>query len=73
MPIVISPNLVIPDEELEWKFILRAAEGQVTEHTVQIDKDLTRTFPGHPALASPEGQGAMRRILVAHSLHCPEV
>ena len=36
--------------------LLGAAEGAETKSTIQIDKDLMRTFPGHPTLSSPEGQ-----------------
>ncbi|CAI5466056.1 unnamed protein product [Closterium sp. Yama58-4] len=34
--------------------------------TVQIEKDLPRTFPGHPALDA-KGRDALRRLLVAYS------
>ncbi len=33
---------------------------------VQIEKDLHRTFPGHP-LMNRRGRGALRRILAAYS------
>ena len=33
---------------------------------VQIEKDLHRTFPGHP-LMNRSGRGALRRILAAYS------
>mmetsp|Transcript_13752 Transcript_13752/g.34335 ORF Transcript_13752/g.34335 Transcript_13752/m.34335 type:complete len:647 (-) Transcript_13752:342-2282(-) len=32
----------------------------------QIDKDINRTFPGHPIIAAPEGQAALRRMLRAY-------
>ncbi len=37
-------------------------------------QDLPRTFPGENRwLASPEGQEALRRILVGYSVHNPKV
>ncbi|KMS96873.1 hypothetical protein BVRB_7g180760 [Beta vulgaris subsp. vulgaris] len=36
----------------------------------QIEKDLPRTFPGHPAL-DEEGRNSLRRILTAYALHNP--
>ncbi|KAJ8432503.1 hypothetical protein Cgig2_001096 [Carnegiea gigantea] len=38
----------------------------------QIDKDLPRTFPGHPAL-DDEGRNSLRRILMAYARHNPSV
>lgn len=38
----------------------------------QINKDLDRTFPGHP-LMDDSGKDALREILVAFSLHKPEI
>eukprot|EP00850_Spirogloea_muscicola_P009088 SM000050S17013 [mRNA] locus=s50:398100:404200:+ [translate_table: standard] len=40
--------------------------------TIQIEKDLPRTFPGHPALDSI-GRSALRRILTAYARHNPTV
>eukprot|EP00850_Spirogloea_muscicola_P011670 SM000073S21446 [mRNA] locus=s73:319050:324962:- [translate_table: standard] len=40
--------------------------------TIQIEKDLPRTFPGHPALDSI-GRSALRRILTAYARHNPAV
>ena len=37
-----------------------------------IEKDLDRTFPGHPLLESERGQAALRRILHATSVHNPD-
>ena len=36
-------------------------------------QDLPRTFPGHRWVEGEEGQEALRRVLVALSLHCKEV
>ncbi|KAL2933912.1 TBC1 domain family member 9 [Bienertia sinuspersici] len=38
----------------------------------QIEKDLPRTFPGHPALDG-EGRDSLRRILTAYARHNPSV
>ncbi|KAI3512087.1 hypothetical protein L1887_19271 [Cichorium endivia] len=38
----------------------------------QIEKDLPRTFPGHPAL-NEEGRNSLRRLLLAYARHNPEV
>ncbi|MCO5575074.1 hypothetical protein L7F22_028871 [Adiantum nelumboides] len=40
--------------------------------TKQIEKDLPRTFPGHPAL-DVNGRNALRRILIAYARHNPTV
>ncbi|KAL9275981.1 TBC1 domain family member 8B-like protein [Drosera capensis] len=38
----------------------------------QIEKDLPRTFPGHPAL-DEDGRNALRRLLIAYARHNPTV
>uniref|UniRef100_A0A7N0U776 Rab-GAP TBC domain-containing protein n=1 Tax=Kalanchoe fedtschenkoi TaxID=63787 RepID=A0A7N0U776_KALFE len=38
----------------------------------QIEKDLPRTFPGHPAL-NENGRDSLRRVLWAYALHNPSV
>ncbi|KAG1365709.1 hypothetical protein COCNU_12G007090 [Cocos nucifera] len=38
----------------------------------QIEKDLPRTFPGHPALGE-DGRNALRRVLTAYARHNPSV
>ncbi|KAJ0979314.1 hypothetical protein J5N97_014788 [Dioscorea zingiberensis] len=38
----------------------------------QIEKDLPRTFPGHPAL-NEDGRNALRRLLTAYARHNPSV
>ncbi|KAG2601742.1 hypothetical protein PVAP13_5KG615600 [Panicum virgatum] len=38
----------------------------------QIEKDLPRTFPGHPAL-DEDGRNALRRLLTAYARHNPAV
>ncbi|PKA48516.1 hypothetical protein AXF42_Ash017415 [Apostasia shenzhenica] len=39
---------------------------------VQIEKDLPRTFPGHPAL-DEDGRNALRRLLTAYARYNPSV
>ncbi|KAK1409531.1 hypothetical protein QVD17_36057 [Tagetes erecta] len=39
---------------------------------LQIEKDLPRTFPGHPAL-DEDGRNALRRLLTAYARHNPSV
>ncbi|PKU59651.1 rab GTPase-activating protein 1 isoform X1 [Dendrobium catenatum] len=38
----------------------------------QIEKDLPRTFPGHPAL-DEDGRNALKRLLIAYARHNPSV
>ncbi|KAF3627591.1 Ypt/Rab-GAP domain of gyp1p superfamily protein isoform 2 [Capsicum annuum] len=38
----------------------------------QIEKDLPRTFPGHPAL-DEKGRNSLRRLLIAYARHNPDV
>ncbi|XP_059667735.1 uncharacterized protein LOC132313096 isoform X2 [Cornus florida] len=38
----------------------------------QIEKDLPRTFPGHPAL-NEDGRNSLRRLLLAYARHNPSV
>lgn len=38
-----------------------------------IEKDIRRTFPGHRIFETPEGLNALRRVLVAYSVHNQEV
>ncbi|KAH9323591.1 hypothetical protein KI387_018230, partial [Taxus chinensis] len=50
-----------------YQDLIRAVEGMVTPSTLQIDQDLSRTFPTHPWLDTEEGHASLRRILVAYS------
>ena len=57
-----------------WSFVLRRRSRASSEPwhpstndwNVQIEKDLHRTFPGHP-LMNRRGRGTLRRILAAYS------
>ncbi|CAM6094880.1 unnamed protein product [Calypogeia fissa] len=46
--------------------------GIIEKWTNQIEKDLPRTFPGHPAL-DEDGRNALRRLLTAYARHNPSV
>ncbi|XP_066361897.1 uncharacterized protein [Miscanthus floridulus] len=48
------------------------SEGVHEKWIGQIDKDLPRTFPGHPAL-DEDGRNALRRLLIAYAKHNPSV
>lgn len=54
------------------------AKRQATEHhssrdwNMQIEKDLHRTFPGHPVMDST-GRNALRRLLAAYARRNPSV
>jgi len=39
---------------------------------MQIEKDLHRTFPGHPVMDA-SGRSALRRVLAAYARRNPEV
>ncbi|XP_078179956.1 uncharacterized protein LOC144574013 isoform X1 [Carex rostrata] len=61
-----------PDEETngELKEVPQAAS--VEKWKGQIEKDLPRTFPGHPCL-DENGRNALRRLLTAYARHNPSV
>ncbi|KAI5065517.1 hypothetical protein GOP47_0020212 [Adiantum capillus-veneris] len=46
--------------------------GILEKWTSQIEKDLPRTFPGHPAL-DEDGRNALRHLLTAYARHNPDV
>ncbi|AQK94343.1 Ypt/Rab-GAP domain of gyp1p superfamily protein [Zea mays] len=50
----------------------RTSEGVHEKWIGQIEKDLPRTFPGHPAL-DEDGRNALRRLLIAYAKHNPSV
>ncbi|KAG6551670.1 hypothetical protein Mapa_006757 [Marchantia paleacea] len=51
---------------------LVSKSGVLEKWTNQIEKDLPRTFPGHPAL-DEDGRNALRRLLTAYARHNPSV
>ncbi|KAL8533063.1 hypothetical protein ACS0TY_009352 [Phlomoides rotata] len=73
---LLSPdtNIETKNNELEDKNSASNLESvPVTEKWKgQIEKDLPRTFPGHPAL-DEDGRNALRRLLTAYARHNPSV
>ncbi|KAL2623884.1 hypothetical protein R1flu_008129 [Riccia fluitans] len=51
---------------------IASKRGILEKWTSQIEKDLPRTFPGHPAL-DEDGRNALRRLLTAYARHNPSV
>ena len=49
------------------------AFSRPSRDTAEIDKDVRRTFPGHRLFQTEPAIKALRRVLVAHSLHNPRV
>ncbi|KAF8310087.1 TBC-domain-containing protein [Clavulina sp. PMI_390] len=47
--------------------------GKVTTSTEEIEKDLNRSLPEYAAYQTPQGIGALRRVLTAYSWKNPEV
>ena len=52
---------------------MNAFQDHVSEYTIQIEKDLRRTFPDHEVFESDEGISTLRRVLVIYSWLNPEV
>lgn len=50
----------------------RPASWHNTDWNMQIEKDLHRTFPGHPVMDS-SGRNALRRLLAAYARRNPSV
>ncbi|KAK4834469.1 hypothetical protein QYF36_023325 [Acer negundo] len=48
------------------------SSGVPRKYKRQIEKDLLRTFPGHPAL-NEDGRDSLRRLLLAYARHNPSV
>ncbi|XP_022765811.1 LOW QUALITY PROTEIN: ecotropic viral integration site 5 protein homolog [Durio zibethinus] len=48
------------------------SSGVFSKWRKQIEKDLPRTFPGHPAL-NDHGRDSLRRLLLAYARHNPSV
>jgi hypothetical protein len=48
-------------------------EGKSNVSTVQIERDLLRTFPDHPLYTTQEGISSLRRVLTAFSVHNKEI
>ncbi|GAB4836505.1 hypothetical protein Ancab_001417 [Ancistrocladus abbreviatus] len=59
-------------EETDTKVPKEESVGVCEKWKGQIEKDLPRTFPGHPAL-DEDGRNALRRLLIAYARHNPAV
>eukprot|EP00708_Paratrimastix_pyriformis_P003623 GAFH01002409.1.p1 GENE.GAFH01002409.1~~GAFH01002409.1.p1 ORF type:complete len:377 (-),score=60.28 GAFH01002409.1:50-1048(-) len=62
----------------EFESLLRHAQEHRDEPRLgqalrDVEMDLDRTFPGHPAFASPAGQAALRSVLTALVVLRPEI
>ncbi|PON75377.1 Rab-GTPase-TBC domain containing protein [Parasponia andersonii] len=65
-------NNVEQDVSNSDKGSTKVATGVAEKWKGQIEKDLPRTFPGHPAL-DEDGRNALRRLLTAYARHNPSV
>lgn len=72
MDALTSPSF--PSGMFQWSVLLLSkSQGCCSEQTVeQINKDLDRTFPGHP-LMDATGKDSLRQILIAFALHRPDI
>lgn len=73
---LLNPESDANDGQLFEKSVsgsLNSDSGGVPEKLrKQIEKDLPRTFPGHPAL-DENGRSSLRRVLIAYARHNPSV
>ena len=53
--------------------LAEAATGHVSIATEDIDKDLNRSLPEHPAYQHPEGIAALRRVLTTYAFKNPQL
>ncbi|CAI0442927.1 unnamed protein product [Linum tenue] len=67
-----SENHVDVQSESDPKSSPRDSASGTEKWKGQIEKDLPRTFPGHPALDN-DGRNALRRLLTAYARHNPSV
>ncbi|CAL1387179.1 unnamed protein product [Linum trigynum] len=67
-----SENHVDVQSESDPKSSPRDPASGTEKWKGQIEKDLPRTFPGHPALDN-DGRNALRRLLTAYARHNPSV
>ncbi|KAJ3389031.1 TBC1 domain member 9, partial [Lobulomyces angularis] len=56
-----------------YKNLVEEKSGKVGPFTEEIEKDVHRSCPGHPAFQSPIGLGALRRVLTAYSWRNPVI
>ncbi|KAL6644855.1 hypothetical protein ACP70R_016463 [Stipagrostis hirtigluma subsp. patula] len=67
-----SDEKAIDDPVLNEQTVAARKLPQPEKWKGQIEKDLPRTFPGHPAL-DEDGRNALRRLLTAYARHNPSV
>lgn len=73
---LLSPEInhgdTVKQEDANGKELCEESVGLPEKWKGQIEKDLPRTFPGHPAL-DEDGRNALRRLLIAYARHNPSV
>ncbi|KAL8538548.1 hypothetical protein ACS0TY_000534 [Phlomoides rotata] len=65
-------GLLAPETNVDGRNTELESVGITEKYKAQIEKDLPRTFPGHPAL-DEDGRNALRRLLTAYARHNPSV
>lgn len=61
MPLIITPNIIIPDEELEWKFIRSSGPGGQNVNKVSSAAQLRFLLPHNASLPVPV-RNRLRRL-----------
>ncbi|KAL3133657.1 hypothetical protein ABBQ32_008168 [Trebouxia sp. C0010 RCD-2024] len=70
----VSGATKLQNEHMNNYYEAMVHQGQATSPSArQVELDLPRTFPSNAWVASAEGQSALRNILLAFSVHKPDV